>query len=59
MAFGTEAVIPVELKFPTERVIHYDAVNNSQGLNLNTDLLEEKRETAHLRNLNNKQRISR
>lgn len=59
MAFGTEAVIPVELKFPSERVIHYDPTNNNQGLQLSTDLLEERREAAHLRNLDNKQRVSR
>ena len=59
MAFGIEAVMPVELRVPTERVIHYDATNNVQGLSLDTDLLEKKREAEHLRNLNNKQRISR
>ena len=59
MAFSTEAVMPVELRVPTERVIHYDATNNTEGLALDTDLLEERREAAHLRNLNNKHRISR
>jgi ribonuclease HI len=59
MAFGTEAVIPVELQYPTERVIHYDSTNNSPGLDLNTDLLEERREAAHFRNIQNKQRLTR
>lgn len=58
MSFGTEAVIPVELTHPTERVIHYDPATNSEGLHLNTDLLEEKRERAHLRNLDNKQHVA-
>ena len=48
MAFGTEAVMPVELRVPTERVIHYDATNNIEGLALGTDLLEERREDSSL-----------
>jgi hypothetical protein len=59
MAFGTEAVIPVEMTHPTERVLHFDPAANTEGLNLNTDLLEERREQAHLRNLDNKQRVAR
>ena len=51
--------MPVELRVPTEHIMHYDATNNTEGLALDTDLLEEKREAAHLRNLDNKQRISR
>ncbi len=46
MAFGTEAVIPVESEAPTERVACFDASTNDQGLALNNDLLEERRATS-------------
>jgi transposase InsO family protein len=50
----TSFCIPVEITHPTERVRHYDPVTNSDGLNLDTDLLEERREHSHLQNLDNK-----
>ncbi|XP_061998892.1 uncharacterized protein LOC133716187 [Rosa rugosa] len=57
LSFGTEAVIPVEQEVHSERVACFDPLTNSEGLNLNSDLLEERRERANLRNINNKQRI--
>ncbi|XP_062006098.1 uncharacterized protein LOC133723302 [Rosa rugosa] len=59
MSFGSEAVIPVEQEVQTDRVACFDALTNSEGLNLDSDLLEERRERAHLRNINNKQHIAR
>ncbi|XP_061998921.1 uncharacterized protein LOC133716218 [Rosa rugosa] len=59
MSFGTEAVIPVEQEVQSDRVACFDALTNSEGLNLGSDLLEELRERANLRNINNKQRIAR
>jgi hypothetical protein len=59
MTFGTEAVLPVEVTQPTARVECYHPETNGDGINLDLDLLEEKRHKAHLQNLQNKQRVSR
>ncbi len=56
MSYGNEAVIPVEMEVPSERVTTYDPETNATGLRLNMDLLEERRDRAHLRNVNNKQK---
>ncbi|XP_004309865.1 PREDICTED: uncharacterized protein LOC101303477 [Fragaria vesca subsp. vesca] len=52
--YGTEAVIPMEIEVPSERVTAYDPEMNVTGLRLNMDLLEERRDKAHLRNVNYK-----
>jgi hypothetical protein len=59
LSFGTEAVIPVEITHPSARTQAYDPATNDEGLNLDRDLLEEKRDAAHFHNLQNKQRIAR
>ena len=46
LAFRTEAVIPIELKLPSVRVVAFNEHHNSQGLKANLDLLDEKREVA-------------
>ncbi|XP_062012277.1 uncharacterized protein LOC133728861 [Rosa rugosa] len=56
MMFGTEAVLPIEVTQPTARVEGYCPKTNDEGINLDKDLLEEKRHKAHLNNLQNKQR---
>lgn len=59
MIFGTKAVIPVEITHPSPQIQVYDPTTNEEGLSLDRDLLEEKREASHLHNLQNKQRIAR
>ncbi|XP_004309864.1 PREDICTED: uncharacterized protein LOC101302897 [Fragaria vesca subsp. vesca] len=54
LSYGTEAVIPVEMEVPSERVTAYDPETNTAGLHLNMDLLEEHRDRVHLKNVNNK-----
>ena len=49
MAFGTEAVILVELKLPSARVVGFNEQHNPQDLKVNLNLLEEKREEACIR----------
>ena len=49
LAFEIEAVIPIELKLPSVRVVAFDEQCNSQDLKANLDLLEEKQETAQVR----------
>ncbi|KAM2774047.1 hypothetical protein COP1_018976 [Malus domestica] len=58
LAFGTEAVVPVELEQATFRVQNYVQSKNDKQLTLNLDLVEEHRNQAHLRNVAYKQRIS-
>ena len=46
LAFGTEAVAPVEVGLKSPRVEFTNAEHNEGSLHLNLDLLEEKREHA-------------
>ncbi|GFS29293.1 hypothetical protein Acr_00g0006120 [Actinidia rufa] len=49
MVFGTESVIPVEIGMPSFRVLTFDKETNEAELRHNLDLLEERRESAQLR----------
>nr|GEX60825.1 hypothetical protein [Tanacetum cinerariifolium] len=49
LTYGTEAVIPAEIRMPTYRTAIVDAVHNDEELRLNLDLLEERRERATIR----------
>ena len=44
LAFGTEAVAPIEIGLKSPRVEFVSAKHNEESLRLNLDLLEEKRE---------------
>ncbi|WCJ35536.1 Pro-Pol polyprotein [Euphorbia peplus] len=46
LTYGTEAFIPVEIKVPSTRVLHYTEEWNELNLRDNLDDLEEKREMA-------------
>ncbi|GJV37252.1 reverse transcriptase domain-containing protein [Tanacetum coccineum] len=46
LTYGTEAVIPAEIRMPTYRTATVDTTHNDEELRLNLDLLEEKREHA-------------
>ena len=54
-----EVVIPIELTVPSGRVENYDKEANAEGLQLNMDLIEEKRERADLHTQVYKQRVAR
>ncbi|GKV31653.1 hypothetical protein SLEP1_g40325 [Rubroshorea leprosula] len=58
LAFGTEAVIPIEIGVPSFRVTHFDEGRNGQLLRENLDLLDDVREEARLRTLAYKQKIA-
>ncbi|GKV51226.1 hypothetical protein SLEP1_g57895 [Rubroshorea leprosula] len=58
LAFGTEAVIPVEIGVPSFWVTHFDEGRNGQLLRENLDLLAEVREEARLRTLVYKQKLA-
>nr|GEW14615.1 reverse transcriptase domain-containing protein [Tanacetum cinerariifolium] len=49
LTYGTEAVIPAEIRMPTYRIAAVDAVHNDQELRLNFDLLEERHKRAAIR----------
>ncbi|GJV41985.1 reverse transcriptase domain-containing protein [Tanacetum coccineum] len=44
LTYGTEAVIPTEVGMPTFRTAEVDVVKNDKALEINLELLEEKRE---------------
>ena len=46
LAFGTEAVAPVEIGISSPRIEFVSFEHNNESLLLNLDLLDEKRETA-------------
>jgi hypothetical protein len=43
LTFGTEAVIPAKVGYPSFKVSHYNPRLNDEGISLHLDLLEEKR----------------
>ncbi|GKC42424.1 reverse transcriptase domain-containing protein [Tanacetum coccineum] len=46
LTYGTEAVIPAEIGMPTLRTMEVDPTKNDEALEINLDLIEEKREQA-------------
>ncbi|GJW06594.1 reverse transcriptase domain-containing protein [Tanacetum coccineum] len=51
LTYGTEAVIPAEIGMPTLRTAEVDLVQNDEALEINLDLLKERREEAAIRDL--------
>nr|GEU92899.1 reverse transcriptase domain-containing protein [Tanacetum cinerariifolium] len=49
LTYGTEAVIPAEIRMPTYRTAAVNVVYNDEELRLNLNLLEERRERAAIR----------
>ncbi|GJT60844.1 reverse transcriptase domain-containing protein [Tanacetum coccineum] len=49
LTYGTEAVIPVEIGMPTLRTAKVDMIKNNKALEINLDLLEERREQTTIR----------
>ena len=46
MTYGAEAVIPLEIGFPTTRTSSFNSKDNNEQLTRNLDLIEEKRKNA-------------
>nr|GEU83307.1 reverse transcriptase domain-containing protein [Tanacetum cinerariifolium] len=46
LTYGMEAVIPVEIGMPTLRTAKVDMIKNDEALEINLDLLEERRDQA-------------
>ncbi|KAK3039686.1 hypothetical protein RJ639_027027 [Escallonia herrerae] len=59
LAFGTEALIPVEIGLPSLCLLTYDPNMNDEALRCNLDLLDEQRDQAQLRLAAYQQRVAR
>ncbi|GKG30819.1 reverse transcriptase domain-containing protein, partial [Tanacetum coccineum] len=57
LTYGTEAVIPAEISMPTLRTSEVDLVQNNEALEINLDLLEERREQAAIREAKSKAKM--
>nr|GEZ16163.1 putative reverse transcriptase domain, ribonuclease H-like domain protein [Tanacetum cinerariifolium] len=57
LVYGSEAVLPPEIGLLTYRVHSYDEHQNTKGLRLNLDLLEERRDLTALRKARYKQHM--
>ncbi|GJX03136.1 reverse transcriptase domain-containing protein [Tanacetum coccineum] len=59
LTYGTEAVIPAEIRMSTLRTAEVDLVQNNEALEINLDLLEEKREQAAIREAKSKAKMEK
>ncbi|XP_071733165.1 uncharacterized protein [Rutidosis leptorrhynchoides] len=59
LVYGTEAVIPAEIRVPTQRVLAFDIENNSYILRENLNLLKERRIMAAIRQVDAKQKMAK
>ncbi|GJS03909.1 reverse transcriptase domain-containing protein [Tanacetum coccineum] len=55
----TEAIIPAEIGMPTLRTAEVDLVQNNEALEINLDLLEERREEAAIREAKSKAKMEK
>src|ERR1043165_7215090 len=49
LTYGTEAVIPTEVTNPSPRVLLAESIDNDKELRMNLDFLDERRDSAHVR----------
>ncbi|GJX68020.1 hypothetical protein Tco_0303747 [Tanacetum coccineum] len=59
LTYGTEAVIPVEIGMPTLRTAEVDTIKNDEALEINLDLLEERREQAAIQEAKSKAKMEK
>nr|GEV14172.1 reverse transcriptase domain-containing protein [Tanacetum cinerariifolium] len=59
LTYGTKAVIPAEIRMPTYHTAVVDAIHNNQEIQLNLDLLEERRECATIREAKEKLKMTK
>ncbi|GJR10492.1 hypothetical protein Tco_0987405 [Tanacetum coccineum] len=59
LTYGTEAVIPAKISMPTLRTAKVDLVQNNEALEINLELLEEKREQAAISEAKSKAKIEK
>ncbi|GJR47231.1 reverse transcriptase domain-containing protein [Tanacetum coccineum] len=59
LTYGTKSVILAEIGMPTLRTAEVDLVQNNEALEINLDLLEERREQAAIREAKSKAKMER
>ena len=59
LAFGIEAVVPVETKLPTFRIEEYEEAANNEAIKLELDLIDEKRADALTRLAAQKRKVEK
>nr|GEW30484.1 reverse transcriptase domain-containing protein [Tanacetum cinerariifolium] len=59
LTYRTKAVIPAEIGMPTIRKSEVDIVQNDEALEINLDLLKERREQAEIREAKSKAKIEK
>ncbi|GKF18020.1 hypothetical protein Tco_0062938 [Tanacetum coccineum] len=59
LTYGMEVVIPTEIGMPTFRTAEVDVAENDEILEINLELLEEKREQAAIREAKSKRQMEK
>ncbi|GJX36170.1 reverse transcriptase domain-containing protein [Tanacetum coccineum] len=59
LTYDTEAVIPAEIGMPTLRTMEVDPTKNDEALEVNLDLIEEKREQAAIQEAKSKTKMEK
>ncbi|GJS53453.1 reverse transcriptase domain-containing protein [Tanacetum coccineum] len=59
LTYGTEAVIPAEIGMPTLRTAEIDPATNNEALEINLDLIEERREQAAIQEAKSKKKMEK
>ncbi|GJT18357.1 reverse transcriptase domain-containing protein [Tanacetum coccineum] len=59
LTYGAEAVIPVEIGMPTLRTAEVDMIKNNEDLEINLDLLKEKREQTAIQEARSKAKMEK
>ncbi|GJX14744.1 reverse transcriptase domain-containing protein [Tanacetum coccineum] len=59
LTYGTEAVIPAEIGMPTFRTVEVDLTKNDEALEINLDLIKEKREQAAIQEAKSKAKMEK
>ncbi|GJZ58127.1 reverse transcriptase domain-containing protein [Tanacetum coccineum] len=59
LTYGTEVVILVEISMPTMRTAEVDMIKNDEALEVNLDLLEEKREQSAIQEAKTKAKMEK
>ena len=59
LAYGSEAMIPVEVGMPNHRRAHFNPLQNDENLSVSLDLIEELRSTAQVKVAAYQQRVAK
>ncbi|GJY21068.1 reverse transcriptase domain-containing protein, partial [Tanacetum coccineum] len=59
LTYGTKAVIPAEIGMPTLRTTEVDLIKNNEALEINLDLLEEKKEQSAIQEAKSKAKMEK